>query len=240
MTEPATQHLYVMQNEHGCIKIGRSVDPWQRRLNLRQTEHCKVELIAVSEGGGEDEEAIHIELDDFRLEGEWFDGTDAARAAIGRVFGPEPLEWKFAHEPTSAVEWLDHLRVVRDANYIRNAITREIGILRTAAEPSWVHDGGVFWCRHLAETGARAVLSVEKRKGKTVNVWYHEGAEKGEVLPAYTSSTDLALLAWPHDIRPATWEGSAVECCIAALTAIRTRLPKVARLKRLPNSQDCR
>lgn len=59
MTDPRTQMMYVMQNECGCIKIGRSVDPWQRRLNLRQSEHCTVELIAAFNGGGEHEEAIH-------------------------------------------------------------------------------------------------------------------------------------------------------------------------------------
>lgn len=191
--KPALQHLYVMQNEFGCIKIGRSIDPWQRRLNLRQTEHCSVELIAAFEGGGENEEAIHLELNEFRLEGEWFEGRHAARAAIERIFGPEPLEWKFAHDPEGAAKWLDHLRVVRAANYIRNLISNSIGILRSATEPSWVYDGRVFLCRYLAATGDLPALSVEERNGKTVNVWYHDGANKGELLPAYTSSIDLAF-----------------------------------------------
>jgi hypothetical protein len=70
-----------MQNEFGCIKIGRSVDPWQRASALSQSEHCRVELIAAFEGGGEDEEAIHIELDDFRLE---FRGNSGDTIQIGR------------------------------------------------------------------------------------------------------------------------------------------------------------
>lgn len=230
VTDPTTQHLYVMQNEFGCIKIGRSVDPWRRTLKLRTTEHCKVELVAAFEGGGEFEEAIHIKLDEFRLEGEWFDGVAATRTAIGQIFGPEPLEWKFQHDLKGAAKWLNHLRVVRNANYIRNTITRQIGILRTATAPSWIYDGDIFWCRHLAKTGERPAISVETRKGQTINVWHHIGANKGEVLPAYTSSIDLALLAWPDDLRPASWEGSPIECCIAALVAIRAQLPKVARL----------
>lgn len=234
MTDPATQHLYVMQNEHGCIKIGRSVDPWQRRLMLRQTEHCYVELIAAFEGGGEDEEVIHLALDSFRLEGEWFEGTDAARAAIAKVFSQDSLEWRFKHDPDRAAKWLDHLRVVRESNYIRKAIARQIGLLRAASEPSWIHDGAVFWCRYLAETGNAVMISVEKDKKndcQTVNVWFNPRTKKREVIPSYTSSVDLALLAWPDDFRPISWEGSAIECCIAALVAMKAQLPKVTRPK---------
>ena len=138
MTEPSSQHLYVMQNEFGCIKIGRSVDPWERRRALQHTEHCTVELVAAFEGGGEDEEAIHIHLHDHRLEGEWFDGSDEARAAVHRIFELDPSDWKFAHDPDGAAKWLDHLRVVRDAKYIYRALTGAIGQLRAATEPSWV------------------------------------------------------------------------------------------------------
>ena len=229
VTEPKSQNLYVMQNEFGCIKVGRSIDPWQRRLKLCQTEHCKVELVAAFDGGGEDEETIHIELDEYRLEGEWFDGAEDARAAIQRIFGLGPAEWKFAHDPEGAAKWLDHLRVVRDARFIRKALTREIVRLRTVTEPSWVYDSGIFWCRYLSETGNRPVLVAEGREGETVNVWYDPQTKKGEVLPAYTASVEAALLAWPDDIRPAEWEGSPIDCCIAALTEIRSRLPTVTR-----------
>lgn len=201
---------------------------------LRQTEHCFVELIAAFEGGGNDEEAIHIALDAFRLEGEWFDGTDAARAAIARVFSQNALEWRFIHDPDLAAKWLDHLRVVREANYIRQAITRQIGLLRAASDPSWIHDGGVFWCLHLAETGNAVMISVENIKnnnGQMVNVWFNFETKKRELIPCYTSSVELALLAWPDDSRPTSWEGTAIECCIEALVAIRARLPRVARSK---------
>lgn len=188
-----------------------------------------VELVAAFEGGGEDEEAIHIELDGFRLEGEWFDGTDTARAAIERIFGPDPLEWEFSYDPDGAAKWLDHLRFVCGANYIRNSITREIGILRTATEPSWVYDLFVFRCRYLAETGNQPTLLTQKKDGNTVGAWLNPETDENEILPAYTSSVGEALLAWPDDLRPATWEGSPIECCLAALKAIRARLPKVAR-----------
>lgn len=198
---------------------------------LRQTEHCHVELIAAFEGGGEDEEAIHIALDAFRLEGEWFDGTDAARAAIAGVFAHNALEWRFSHNPDRAAKWLDHLRVVRQANYIRKAIARQIAFLRAASDPSWIHDGGVFWCRYLAETGNTVMILTEKVKGQTVNAWFNPDTRNREVIPSYTSSIELALLSWPDDLRPASWEGTAIDCCIAALAAIKGRLPKVVRPK---------
>lgn len=229
MTDPKTQQMYVMQNEHGCIKIGRSVDPWQRRLNLRQSEHCFVELIAAFTNGGEHEEDIHIALSSYRLEGEWFDGSDAARAEIAAIFAPCVLEWQFDHDPLGAANWLNHLRVVREANYIKRAIAREIGILRGATEPSWVHDRSIFWWRYLAQCGAKPSLLPAKENGKTITFWIDPDKGSQEVVPAYTSNTDFALLAWPEDIRPNNWEGTAFDCCIAALTAIKARLPKVPR-----------
>ena len=131
--------------------------------------------------------------------------------------------------PVGSAKWLDHLRMVRETSYVRNAITRQIGLLRGATEPSWVYDGGVFWCRYLAETGNTLMLMTDKRNGQTVNCWRNPATGKSEMLPAYTASVEEALLAWPDDLRPASWEGSPMECCIAALAAIKGRLPKVAR-----------
>jgi hypothetical protein len=229
MTDPTTQLIYVMQNEHGCIKIGRSLDPWQRRMNLRQSEHCDLEVVAAFEGGGEHEEAIHLALGSYRLEGEWFDGSDPARAEIAAIFAPHVLEWQFSHNPAAAANWLDHLRVVRAANYIRKAITREIGILRAATEQGWVYDRGVFWCRYLAETGTKPILLTAKEGGETVNVWLNPEAGSRVVLPRYTASPELALFAWPDDVRPGAWDGTAFDCCIAALQEIKSKVPKVPR-----------
>ena len=229
MTDPRTQMMYVMQNEYGCIKIGRSVDPWQRRLSLRQSEHCTVELMAAFNGGGEHEEAVHIALRSYRLEGEWFDGCDAARAEISAIFAPCILEWPFDHDPVGSANWLNHLRVVREANYIKKAIAREIGILRSASEPSWVYDQGIFWCCYLARTGLKPKLMAGKEGSKTVIIWTNPETGSRVVLPSYTQSVELALLAWPDDIRPIAWEGTAFACSIAALTAVKARLPRVPR-----------
>ena len=101
--------------------------------------------------------------------------------------------------------------------------------MRTATGPSWTYDGSIFQCRYLAETGNRIWALTDKPNGHTIAVWYNPETDRQEVIPSYTSSIEEALLAWPDDLRPATWEGWPIECCIAALIAIRTGLPKVAR-----------
>ena len=235
MTAPTSQHLYVMQNEFGCIKVGRSVDPWERRRNLCQSEHCKIELVAAFEGGGEDEEAIHIELDEYRLEGEWFDGAGETRAAVERIFRLDPSEWKFDHDPDGATKWLGHLRGVRKAHAVRRFVATTISALRVPAEPDWDMDVHIFWCLCLIQMGDgasmddRPFISVKNWRGKTAGTWYNPESKRQEAVPAYTKSIDAALLAWPDDLRPNKWKGSPRECCLAALTELRARLPKVAR-----------
>ena len=78
MVEPTSQHLYVMQNEFGLIKIGRSIAVESRRQNLQQTDRCQIEIVAVFDFWGSLEETIHLELEEFRLIGEWFAGDEEA------------------------------------------------------------------------------------------------------------------------------------------------------------------
>lgn len=226
MVDPTSQDLYVMQNEFGLIKIGRSLDCVTRLYNLRQTERCHIEIIAIYANAGADEETIHIALDDYRLFGEWFAGDDEARAAIeAEITPPEPLAWRFAYDEAGAEAWFNHMQVVRDASYISKAIHRQITILREAVKPSHLYDGRVAWALEIAATGEHSMV-VTLREGETLIT------RRGQTLiPAYTASIENALLAWPEDIRPASWDGTAIECCIAALQAVRARLPKVPRAK---------
>lgn|GEM_PF-6047419 len=229
MTDPTAQHLYVMQNEFGCIKVGRSVDPWQRRHSLRQSEHCQVELIIAVEGGGEDEEAIHYRLRKHHLVGEWFNGTNATRNAVAKEFQPLALDWKFRHDPEGAAEWLDHFQVVRKADANKKWITSEIGIMRGLPEPHYIHDGAVFSISYFYRNGEQAIVSVGRVDGRSTYIWHHPVTGERIAVPEYTSNLALALTAWPDDARPASWEGTAPECCIEALRAIRRMMPKVPR-----------
>lgn len=229
MTDRTTQHMYVMQNEFGCIKVGRSVDPWERRYALRQTEHCQVELVIAVQGGGEYEEGIHFNLRKHHIAGEWFNGTDAARKAIAKIFKPLTLEWKFDYDPEGAAEWLDRLHVVRAAHSIRMNFSRQIGILRTTEGPHELHDLSLLQMFHYAKTGTYPVITRQRINGKTHYAWRNPETAQQEPIPAYSGNVAVALSAWPNDVRPETWEGTAIECCIAALRIIRRRLPKVSR-----------
>lgn len=231
LVEPTAQHLYVMQNEYGLIKIGRSVDVERRRIALQTTERCQIKIVEIYTGCGDMEEDIHLDLDDHRLAGEWFDGSDEAKAVLRELIAGDdpPIVWPYAYHREEAAAWLDHINVVRHADAIRRELYREITILRDATEPSWVYDSGIFFVRWRAVTGERPALHSGRVKGKTVTHWRDPDSDASGIVPTFTASIADALLAWPDDIRPEAWEGTAIECCIAALTAIRNRLPRVDR-----------
>ena len=233
MVEPTSQDLYVMQNEFGLIKIGRSVDVEQRRATLQSTERCKIAIVEVYTGCGDMEEDIHLDMDDHRLAGEWFDGSDDARAALAELveLSDPPVKWPYAYNRKGAAAWLDHINVVRHAATIRKSLYREITILRDAPGPSWVYDVSVFYVIALAATGERPELYPVKIDGRVHRRWVDRHRGTSGIVPDYTASVENALLAWPDELRPASWTGSAIECCIAALTAIREGLPRVDRIR---------
>lgn len=231
MAEPTGQHLYVMQNEFGLIKIGRSVDVERRRLTLQSTERCRIQTVEIYTGCGDMEEDIHLDMDDHRLAGEWFDGSDEARAALCELISCDdpPIRWPYAYDPSGASAWLDHINVVRHAAAIRRELYRQITILRDAHEPSWVYDSGVFYAKWRAATGRPPGLDTVKIDGQTATHWFDLDSDAEGIVPAFTASVENALLAWPDDLRPATWTGTPIACCIAALAAIRDQLPRVER-----------
>lgn len=80
-------HLYVMQKASGRIKIGRSGNPEQRRRSLELSSGQRVKLIAVFEGRGVEERAIHSRLAAFPWIGEWFQSSIKATEAIAKPSG---------------------------------------------------------------------------------------------------------------------------------------------------------
>lgn len=100
--------LYVMQNEFGLIKIGRSTNVMRRMRALQGTEMCRIQLVGIVEGAGHLEESTHIALDDFRLIGEWFDGGEDARNAIIQLLDMKGDKWPFDLAAKDAIDrWLD-------------------------------------------------------------------------------------------------------------------------------------
>src|SRR5689334_17494835 len=97
-----------MQNEHGLIKVGQSADPEVRRRKLQTLENCRIELVLKLPRKGHREGAIHRELKRFHIDGEWFEGTEEAREAIGRsIKSGCVLDWPFALDEVAAALWLD-------------------------------------------------------------------------------------------------------------------------------------
>lgn len=231
MVEPVEQDLYIMQNEFGLIKIGRSVDAERRRITLQTSERCRIKIVEVYASCGDMEESIHYDMDGYRLAGEWFDGSDEARAALCELIEcpNPPMKWPYAYNGVAAGNWLEHINVVRHANAIRRELYREIMLLRSADGPSWIYDSGIFYASWRAATGNRPGLDTVKIDGETATQWFDPDSEAEGVVPRYTRNVETALLAWPAKLRPVSWEGSAIECCIAALIAIRDGLPKVPR-----------
>lgn len=115
-----------MQNEFGLIKIGRSIDVERRRLTLQSTERCRIQTVEIYTGCGDMEEDIHLDMDDHRLAGEWFDGSDESRATLCELISCDnpPIGWPYAYDPSGASAWLDHINVVRHAAAIRRELYR--------------------------------------------------------------------------------------------------------------------
>ncbi len=68
-------YIYVIIDETtNAVKIGYSNDPI-RRLSSLQTAHSKttLKLLTIFQGDKDIESAIHIDLEEYKLQGEWFD-----------------------------------------------------------------------------------------------------------------------------------------------------------------------
>jgi Meiotically up-regulated gene 113 len=229
MVNPAHQDLYVMQNEFGLIKIGRSLDVFQRREALQISDRCQIEIVGVYAKCGDLEESIHIKLRTFRLAGEWFRGTKVARQAVRNILQDGSVDWPYSYNAKGAQDWLNHIGLVRRADYIRRELYRHEKILMAANGPLPMHDYSVLRLIHLASHGTEPKTKYAKLDGELIRVWVNPVSSKLEPLPSYSSDKELALQLWPLDVRPRTWNGTALACCIEALRAIRLRLPKVAR-----------
>lgn len=84
--ETRSMTLYVMQNMHGLIKIGRSTNPAQRLQQLRVEGQCAISLVAAFPNAGHSEELVHTHLEKHRIAFEWFSGDHLARQAIEELF----------------------------------------------------------------------------------------------------------------------------------------------------------
>lgn len=210
------QHLYLMQNEHGLLKVGRSADPERRRRTLETEEMCLIEIVAVQEDRGDMEEEIHLELDEFRIIGEWFSGCDDARElALIWFLQPDDTAWPFEFDEKAAAAWLDRVEEWRWFRSVRKTITTAILDLKSGPGSPYL-DFRVWLAMWVFARQKNWIIDVQKDGLQMV---YRGDDAPLEPLLPYTTDVAAALTLWPDGQRPARWLRSALDCCIAALRA---------------------
>lgn len=227
--------LYVMQNEHGLIKVGRSQNPEARRASLQRNNRCRVELILVLPGKGDREEATHRRIGKFRMEGEWYEGTANACAAVARTVKRGcVLSWPFAYNADAAELWLDQFSEHRVRRYDRQRFQKLHSKVRHTQHPSRSIDSSIWEALMFLESGEWPLQHI-MADGEPVGI--PDGDGPSIAIPRYTFDLDAAMSLWPRGERPPSWKGTALECCVAALELRRTwRFPRTSGPARSYNS----
>lgn len=220
--ETRTMALYVMQNMHGLIKIGRSADPIQRQRQLRKQARCAVDLVATFPNAGHFEEWVHVQLDAHRAALEWFKGDDAARLAIEDLFGA-PLEWPYAHHADDAAAWIERLLDAGADRYWRRRERQVIKYLKSAVVGEGVYalygDGYYQLDADIGLMMGYPAVCIGSSKGETIVTGRREGDRVETEVPRYSRSMEAAMTLWLPDV-PEPERGAyarPVECCLAAL-----------------------
>ena len=222
--------LYVMQNEHGLIKIGRSIDPEFRRRQLQKQDKCKVEIVVVLSERGRREQAVHRALKIYRIEEEWFEGNDAARAAVTRTLRAGELQWPFPLAEVESEEWIERLCARRYKRYCRANFARVLMMLKGCGV-GWVADSRSYELFWFSLSNQWITIDVHDENGRTVLDAYRGDDVPPFRIPLYSEEVDLALSLWPDGTAPPSWNGTALECCIAALEAWKVQLFPRTRAK---------
>lgn len=225
MTRPDTQALYVMQNEFGLIKIGRSLNPERRRKSLQSGEGCTIAVVAVLEGHGHREEQIHLSLKRHLIEGEWFRGTPSARAAITDALpNLTGCAWPFDYDARGAKAWLDDFFGRRDQRSLERMYYRVLKVHVGGGGPGGSADGMICLLLSLSETGEMVGVPLGREGTATVAHIHHPGSNESRRAPPYSTDLASAMSLWPDDVRPDTWEGTPYECAVAAMMVRYRRL----------------
>lgn len=84
--KPGT-HLYIVQDESGRVKIGRSTDPRRRIRGFQTASGHKMTLLLILHDQGGEELAFHRALASHRGIGEWFRDTPEFRQTLSALAG---------------------------------------------------------------------------------------------------------------------------------------------------------
>ena len=220
------QHLYVMQNHLGLVKIGRSKHVELRRRRLEVADCCKIRTVKIFEGKGKIEEQIHARLQWHNAFGEWYEGGELALLEIARclrlsrnIIWPYPLA-----DDDEVEEWLDQLEVRREMESADKMLQRVISDMVCGPSGSnayYRHLDGRIWMRLARfEHHEEAIYFVnEGPNGEEIYVYYDETCREKKILPFYTTELQAALSLWPELERPERWEGTVWGCCVEGLKA---------------------
>lgn len=216
--------LYVLQNEFGLIKIGKSVNPEKRRQELQSNEKCTIELVLLLPGKGEREKTIHRKLEEYHIEGEWFCGTEEARAAICKVVNRGiTIDWPFKLDAIACERWLEQFFDLREQRLNLKEFGKHLRRLENESHSTWTADGDLWIMFWISETGERPLVDVSEENGEVVLDGYLSNSPEPIRIPKYTSHIGAAMTLWPVEFRPSAWKGTVWECCIAAMK-LRFRL----------------
>lgn len=224
--------LYVMQNDRGLIKIGRSTDVNGRRRALEATHGCEISLVAVFENDGHLEEQTHLSLDEYRIIGEWFEGNAKAKAAISAELDlPEDITWPHAEGSAETIEhWLSFIEGRRFLAASDREFSRLIRMMEETKDDRR-NDPGRFFDTHIwtilnrfGPSPRGGLVSDREPSGRIILEIVSEGVRSDErYVPFYTSDLDSAMQIWPEADRPKLSDSGPWDCCIAGLRFQKAR-----------------
>lgn len=226
MVRPSKQDLYLLQNDFGLIKIGRSLHVGERIARLRTSEQSGIAVVVRFRRAGHHEEWSHYALRKYRLHGEWFCGSPEAREAIKKEFELNDVNWPIPYQPDAAGRWLAHMREAHPVLQLKRRIGRQITILRRLAEPSGIADLDIFLLLSDPLVNSVNPLRAELIDGRLTRMHVDRMSGALMPIPGYTAQVSAALSIWPQGAGPSEWSGSAIECCASGLSALNASIAR--------------
>lgn len=219
------QHLYVMQNHLGLIKIGRSANAELRRRRLEVADVCEIKIIRIFEDKGNKEAKIHSRLSWYRAFGEWYYGDEIARWEISKCTGlPRNVEWPYPLADDDAIDnWLERLERRRDLESADKMLQRIITNMARGTDDTKDYrdlDAQIWMRLTRFEHREHVIYFVEEGpNGEAVYVCYDPVTRERQIVPFFTTDLQAALSLWPDEQQPSRWDGTIWECCVGGLRA---------------------
>lgn len=231
--------LYIMQNHVGLIKIGRTGQNVEaRRRAIERDDACTIKIVAVIEDGGDFEEIMLANLDEHQVIGEWYDGSEMCRIDLASevralcealTCDAPTLDWPYnlANQETTE-NWLVECEQRRIAASVVRQYSRVIGRLKNwnseQIDELRCRDTEIWTTlyRFERQAGTMALNDTTSAGERILIGHYSNGPASGMVIPNYVDDVAAALSLFPTPTRPIAWDGSILDCCIAAIEARRT------------------